>query len=1306
MHPGSQQDQRLSPALVPGYFRPDELSLAQRLRQALQVARQLRFIDTQGTEAGHWGHTLEHDLSLLLAELAELPLDSWEAEADQFTWMPPARALAQCLALARRLNRWYLLLDVDTPAEEQAVRGALRQPLLRALDESLGLQLQAVLLTSDAPATAWSGWHPAWGLGTDRVAAPATSEPKPASGQRRRLRLFWLAICRLLRLLQVLALQQLPASLATGLHDPGTGLLLAWTQLLQATRDTLNQFDARLMRLYYAERLGFQLRPAQADRAHLVLERDPRHLKPVLLPQGWRFVANLDRGSCTYAAEHALYLSPLRITQLLSLRHEHDRQISPEREYGLAARALARQWIVPTTEQAADPRAPWVPLLGGGPGSVTARQGIAVASPLLGLREGHRTIEVVLSVASPAAPDIGFPRTDAAEDWESWRLRMAALEQAEWPTAPNAEAPPVGWAAQASALRQACPSLRRTPWLAYLLLRCLTSHEPKALMPRLGRFFAAWLCTTSTRLGRAASVKLRRHARRVLDRARVDVDDPLSLIFGHRPLERTLVFDRVFRGAWRARLPVADGWLDLGEAFVNRRSTVAGTGLAISLTLSADLPPIVAANAAVHGPGWPALPVLQLLLHDRSRLFTSSLLQHLRLEAADVTVHVQGARSLQLHNQLGRLDPSKPFMPLGPLPDGSAYLVFTHAELASKPLEHLRVNLLWSGLPPRGLASHYAEYPGHRWSEADFRVQLSLLSDGRWQEANGPTLRLFGPRGDTTQALEVGGTELLRLHNPVRLPPAAPGAPAQAPEFGLGSRQGFFRLQLADPPDAFGHMLYPRLVAETLTHNSRLKPSRGQPLPQAPYTPLLESMTVDYSSRQRITLRPDAGQARSGELLHITPFGLQPLRGVPQTCPVHVLQRWHGAGQLFIGLDGPVAEGSLSLLFRLRSEAAREALGRPTPRLQWHAWSGDDWRALEPHRVLLDTTEGLLRSGLVVLDLPAPPHGLTRGCTSLPGDSFWLRLSGQGDLDLLAGLVGVWTNGVSVRRLGECADEPLPPGRIRAALQATPGLATVRQPWPSFDLQPQETTPAWTTRVAERLRHRARALSPWDCERLVLQAFPEVFKVKCIPRSEMGQRSGPDEPVLVVVVPALPAGYEVDGTEAPRLDASTLQRIAGYLAERMPPNQPLLVRNASYERIQVRCTLRLMRGEPGGERLRELNQALRDYLSPWRPGGITTRFDWQLRADEVEAFLRAQPGVESIGRVSLLHVVASDQSVYSLSDTARRQQVVLPAQHWSLALPTRGHLLELVDQPAQLAQPSGLGKLTVASSFIVGRDAA
>lgn len=1325
MHPGSQQDQRLGPALVPGYFRPDELSLAQRLRQTLQLARHLRFVDTQGTESGHWGRTLEQDLSLLLAELAALPLNELEAEADQFAWMSNERALSQCLDLAHRLDRWYVLLEVDTLVEERAVRQALCQPLRRALDESLGPQLQAALLACDAPATAWQGWHPAWGLGDDR---PLAVEVEPATAQLRRLRLMWLAMCRLLRLLQVLALQRLPASLVTGRHDPGTGLLLGWLQLLQHTRDTLNQFDSRLTLLYYAERLGFRMQPAQADRAHLVLERDPRHPKPVLLPEGWRFVANLDRGSCSYAAEHALYLSPLRVSQLLTLCHQYDRQISPEREYGLATQALARQLPVPTTEQAADTRAPSVPLLGGGAGSVVARQGLAIASALLNLREGRREISVVLSVATPEGLNIELPVDASTQALQTWCMRLAAQEVAEGlaDREPAGSIDEVERAQLLDELLSFAPSLRTTPWLTYQLLRCLECNDPKALMPRLGRFLAVWLCCTGPGLGAAASGLLRGHVRWILDEtAWVDVDDPLSLLFGDKRLERRLVFDRVFRGAWQVMLTVADGWLDMGEAFASRiepgadSGSLAG-GLGIRLTLSPDLPAIVPACEAIHGAGWPALPVMQLRLHNRSRLFASSLLQQLRLEAAELTVQVNGARCLQLHNQLGRLDPSKPFMPLGPLPDGASYLVFTHAELAGKPLEHLQLNLVWSGLPPRGLADHYDGYPGDGWTEDDFRVQLALLSEGRWQEANGPTLPLFGPRGESVQQLDVCGEELLRLHHPIALPPAPPGAPAQAPEYGLGSRQGFFRLQLAGPDQAFGHGLYPRLMAETLTSNSRVKPHRARPLPQAPYTPVLESMTVDYRSRQRIVPRPHAAQVRHGELLHITPFGLQALRLRPQTSPIHVLQRWPGAGQLFIGLEGPAAEGALSLLFRLRSEAAREALGRPTPQLQWHAWAGDDWRALEPHRVLLDTTEGMLRSGLVVLDLPL---GLTRGCTSLPGDCFWLRLSGRGQLELLAGLVGVWTNGVSVQRLGDYADEALPPGRIRATLEATPGLATVRQPWPSFDLKPQETTAAWTTRVAERLRHRARALTPWDCERLVLQAFPEVFKLKCIPRSN----GAADEPVLVVVVPALPAGYEIDGTEAPRLDASTLQRIAQYLGDRMPPHQPLLVRNASYERIQVRCTLRLARGEPAGEMLRELNQSLRDYLSPWRPGGITTRFDWQLRADEVEAYLRAQPGVDAVGQVSLLHVVASDQSVYRLFDTARRPRdaapdthgtalgqrdgapgarVLRPAQAWSLALPTRGHLLELVDQPALQALPSGLGKLTVASSFIIGQDAA
>lgn len=1294
MHPGSQQDRRLSPALTSGYFQPDEWSLAQRLRQLLQLARHLRFVDTQGHDVGHWGQGLAQDLSLLLAELSALPLDAWEARAARFVWMTPAQGLAECLGLARRLDQWCVCLDNEQPAAEQPLRQVLRTPLWRALSEVLGPQLQS-LLGQAGPQPAW---HAVWGL---RAAEPAPSSGEAAPVLARRLRLFWLALCRLLRHLQALAQEQLEASLATGLHDPGVGLLLAWSQLLQRSREPLNAFNDRLTRYYHEERLGFRTAPAQADRVHLVLERDPRELRPVMLPQGWRVVAHEGRESCSYAAEHPLSLSPLSVTRLLNLRLEQDPLISPESEFGYATRALARSLAVPSPEAAADPRAPALPLLGGGAGSEDACQGLALASPLLFLCEGLRDIALELQLGTPAGLAAVPPGPGQGLALSQLFRQLAGQEAAEGVAGTRPPDPAVFAPEQIEALLRSCPELQDTPWMGYLLLRCLSTSEPAALAQRLGRLFAIWLCGAVPDLSLSALTRLRVHVQQVLgERAAVDVDDPLYFLFGQATMERSLVFDRVFRGAWQVRLSTPGGWLVLDEVFASRASCkgreAEGGRLAIRLRLTPDQAPIVATDAAVHGPDWPALPVLQLRLQNRSRLFAGSLLQHLRLEAVHLQVRVSGLSALQIHNQLGRLDPGKPFAPFGPLPDSASYLVFGHAELAAKPLGRLQLNLRWNGLPAGGLARHYAGYPDGPWQESDFRCGLSLLSDGRWQEANLPPLPLFPPRGRNAVSLAVSGAELLRLHHP-EPPRVAPGGGAVESEFSLASRQGFFRLRLSSPAAAFGHGLYPRLMTETLTRNSRLK--RPQPLPQPPYTPVLEAMTVDYEASQRVGLRPDATSGQQGELLAIMPFGLQPLRSLPQSCPVHVLQRWPGSGQLYIGLDGPVAEGSLSLLFALRSEAAQEALGRPTPELQWQAWCGDCWRRLEPHRVLMDSTEGLLRSGLVVLDLPA---GMSRGCQALPGQGFWLCLSGHGELALLAGLIGVWANGLRACRLGAGTGRPLPAGAVRAAQAATPGLAAVRQPWPSFDLRPAESPMDRTVRAAERLRHRMRALTPWDIEHLVLQAFPEVFKVKCIPVSE----APADQMVRVVVVPALPVGHEPDGTEAPRLDAATLQRIAGYLAERMPPGPPLLVRNASYERIQVRCGLRLVRGEPAGERLRELNQRLRDYLSPWRPGGVTTQFDWQLRAEDVASFLRAQPGVDSVGQVSLLQVVRSDQAVYRLSDTARGSQVVRPAAPWSLALPTRGHLLELSAHPPTQAAASGLGRLTIGSSFIVGRDAA
>lgn len=1265
MHPGTQQNQRLARALQAGYISPDELTLAQRLRLLLLAARRLAFVDAQGQPAGDWGAVLGRDPALLLAELAAFPIERVERELlAELARLDGAGQWQRCLELLLQLDRWCHAIDALD--DGQALPGELARSLQARLQGELAPLLDRLITQRQGPARELPpGLHRHWRLS---AAAPSSvtqegaplGEATPAS-----LRLLAMALCRAARQLGELAAQALPQSLASGRHEPAMGLLLAWMQLLQHSRTPLNRFAERLSDDYYLERLGLHPQPPRGDLIHVLLQRDPRHAGGIEIPAGSRLVCARDASGRTrgYRTEQPLELGSLQVAALLSQRLESDPLISPEHEFGYASAARATRITPPSPEAAARPRAQSWPLLGGGNASQAddAELGLAIASPLLMLAEGEREIELSLRLTQPAGPD-----------------------------------------AQLKPLLQQCQ-------------RCVALPPPlraEALRPLLGRLFAVWLCQSREDFEPSDLQALQTLARRSFADAPANglpSDDPLSLIYGQRqglPPERELLLDRVFRGLWQCRLSTPGGWLSV-EAVHTRSSTAidGSRSLHIVLRLGAGQAAVVPCSAEVHGPAWaqqPALPVLQLRLRGRGRVFGVSLLQQLRLEQIGLRVKAQGLRQLQLHNQLGRLDAGKPFLPFGPLPDSSSYLLFGSSELAAKPLQALSLRLHWAGLPPQGLAAAYSGYPEGPWSRERFRVSASVLGDGRWREAGDQGLALFGSGEaveEAEQTLTFQASRLAELHRG--------GAPGPLADYGTAARRGFFKLQLAEPAAAFGHALYPRLLTEVLSRNARSK--RPEALPAPPYTPTLEQISLSYESSEQLALSSDRGRAGSGpqhtRLWRIEPFGLLPWQAELQGSPL--LRPWAAAGQLFIGLAGSAPQGLLNLLFQLDSSAAQEAFGQPLPSLQWAAWCGESgWVTLEAHRILQDQTLGMLRTGLVVLDLPA---GLARGCPAMPDDLFWLRLSANGDLTRLAPLQGLWTQAVCARAepaesaaaLAESAT-PLAPGSVKTLDPPVPGVIALSQPLPGFALREAEDLPALRRRAAERLRHRQRAITPWDFERLVLEAFPEVFKIKCMPQRPRGECPGR---VLVVVVPALPPGFDIDGTEAPRLDAATLQRIADFLAERSAPSLQMVVRNASYERIQVRCVLRLARDARAGERLRLLNQALRDFLSPWREGGIGASFDWRIGTDEVEAMLRAQDGVEAVGQVSLLHIVRSDSGFYRLYDSARSRRAgpLRPAHRWSLALPMRRHLIELDEQPgARGPQPTGLPRLALGSSFVIG----
>lgn len=1352
MRHGTRQDQRLPPALREGYVLPDEFDLSQRLRMSLLDAAGMTFTGAASGEHTHWSELLQQDEAFLLADCAAMPLAAQQqAFLAELEWATEAELWATVRTFAVRVDGWRQCLAV---AESSAAR-LVGQTLVELLCKGVGALLahaQSVCAGNATPPLRLRWLDTA----SDTAKRLAQRPPATSSARRQLLRRTWLALAHAVEGLQPRAVQALQGSLDSGRHGPAAALLVAGVQLFHYTRAPLNAFPDRLVEFYLQRVLHLRGRGARPESLHLRLDRLPGFDGPVRIAPGQRFLAGKDGDgqAVVFAADYGLDVRPLRVCALHTLRVERDALISPEHELDCATR-LKAQTLPLAAPGTPDP--PTWPLLGGASRMGLAehheaRIGLAVASPLLRLGEGRREIRLLLQLAHPAEADPALaarlrqPADTRSSEWLAEVFAAyARIEADHHPPRPRSEPPPpLDPAALSEAAWARGSEFERDVELAFLAAAALACTRADIFAERLGRLFAAWLAARDENLRRVDLDALRALATRLLpDTAgrEVALDDPLILIHPPRAQafrdalpNRELIFSRVFAGCWQAQLSTESGWFDAVDLYLQRAtpgsddSPFAGA-LELTLALGPDQPAIVPCTPQLHGSQWPAQPVLQLQLRSRTRMYACSLLQQFALRALDLEVSVRGLREMVLYNHLGRLDPSKPFQPFGPTPTQGAYLVLGSNELVCKPLQNLSLQITWLGLPRDrdGMAAHYRGYPGN-WGNEVFRLQPQVLLDGQWRSAS-PDVPAFAtaPGRDrllAQQAWETPGAVLRRLHRPAPLPPGA--GPAL---YGLDSRNGFFRFALVDPPEAFGHALYPRLLTEALSRQAREK-RHTQPLPCEPYTPTLETATLSYRSAQPLPLdaptdRDPAADPLAPSVFHLYPFGIQRV-GMRGQAPPFLLPRFDHDGQLYIGLQGEDPQGLLSLFFQLHREDAAERWLEPAPRLHWAVWCHGSWRELDRRRQLADDTLGLLRPGIVQLDLPAD---MARGCPQLPGDCYWLRLGADWGFDQLAGLHAVHAQAVRATRvLRPDADDgllTLPPGSVRGPEQPVPGLAATLQLDVSEGGYPADRPESLRLRAAERLRHKQRAVTAWDYERLLLDAFPEAVQAKCFPHHEarlgddhglgqatMAERAGQ---VLVVVVPAPRQGAVFDATQAPRLDAATLAAMQAHLQARAPAGSQVLVRNAAFERLQVRCALTLAPGVHTGAALRALNRRLVEYLSPWRPGGLGPDFDWEVCANELEALLRAQAEVAQVGPLSLLHIVSNDSRFHALRDTASdtasevadaNARRVRPIQPWSLVLPTPSHLLEPCEAAGAeaAARVTGIQQLQIGNTFIVGRQ--
>ena len=692
----------------------------------------------------------------------------------------------------------------------------------------------------------------------------------------------------------------------------------------------------------------------------------------------------------------------------------------------------------------------------------------------------------------------------------------------------------------------------------------------------------------------------------------------------------------------------------------------------IERTLTEAQPGIVPYNAEVLADPFNTIwPVAKILLNteDTTTPFVYQKLKSLIVNSAEVTVNVDSVKNIIVQNDQSKLDASKPFQPFGNKPLLSSSFYIGSNEIFSKKLNSLNINITWKGLPQddNGFQGYYHDYlpviENEKRRNHEFKAAISILDGNTWKplvSATEDAARLFDPLPDFVSLINFSFKSTDKKLNDFRQISISnsnlkniPAAPAMLPVeiYDNTTERGFIRLELANID--FGHSDYQVSYATQALKAAKAPVVDDYPLPNEPYTPLISEISLNYSSTEKLNLvntsatnNEVAFTNRISQFFHVQAFGVAEAHpfNVKTDSTIKLLPYYNDEGTLYIGLDKLVVPQNLSILFKVAEGSEDPDLAKQN--VKWSYLANNEWFEFPKNLILEDSTNGLINSGIITFSIPKAAN---KGNTILSSDKHWIKAAVTNFSRAVCDLVDIKTQAVTAI-FSDQENDPLhlqvslPAETIKDFVNSEPDIAAVIQPYASFGGRMKENSDAYYTRVSERLRHKNRAINIWDYERLVLETFPSVYKVKCLNHTRYVSASNITEispgNVSLVIVSNLQNKNAVDPLK-PKTSLTTLSAIHDLIKKINPPCADLYVRNPIYEEIVVHFNVKLMPGFDVGFYLNQLNEDIKKFLSPWTSGATDVSFGGSLHASVIINFIEEREYVDFIACFSMDQIFPS-----------------------------------------------------------------
>jgi hypothetical protein len=679
----------------------------------------------------------------------------------------------------------------------------------------------------------------------------------------------------------------------------------------------------------------------------------------------------------------------------------------------------------------------------------------------------------------------------------------------------------------------------------------------------------------------------------------------------------------------------------------------------IKRTITRDQEAIVAYNEKnLLDPIKTKWPVVKILLNTKSKLnpFVYKVLKDLKLESVDVVVNVREIKNLVIQNDQSVLDPGKPFQPFGNRPLVTSNFYIGSWEIFQKSLNELKINLKWFGLPEdkNGFADYYSNYfyptGAEKRTNSSFKTKTSLLDKKSWKTIIPDSVKLFADKsGKLVAENTISFSNIDSVENPPQTVLGNVDRDYELDsftEYDQKSQKGFLRISL-DGTD-FGHkdysLSYTKAVLKSINPDKSMD-DYSDDLPNEPYTPEIETLSVDYVSAININaIKTDIADynQRVEQLFAIHPMGAGEIKTTNKSNLL--FPAYDNEGELYIGIKDLQPPQNLSILFQVSEGTSNPDLKPPV--ITWSYLADDNWVQFPVQNILSDSTKGLITTGIILFDIPSQA---SKNNHILTNDLFWLKAAAEKSSFGIPQLIDIKCQAVKVEFTDKNNDpeylaKPLAQNTISKMVVSNSLVKKIEQPYTSFGGKIKEASNEFYTRVSERLRHKNRAISIWDYERIILQNFPSVYKVKCLNHTRYEgvsatiNEAAPGN-VSLLVISNIRNKNAVDPLK-PRTSLVILDDIKSCINKIKSPYINLFVHNPLFEEVQVKFNVGFHSGFDKGIYKAKLNEALIQFLSPWAyASGSDIVFGGEIHKSVILNFVEEQEYVDYITCFEMFHIV-------------------------------------------------------------------